>query len=80
MESLLSGIPGVMVYLDDILITGRTKAEHLATIDKVLQKLCDAGLHLRKNKCVFLVPLVFYLGHQIDAQGLHPVIDKVKAL
>ena len=80
MEGLLGGIPGVVVYLDDILITGRTKTEHLATLDTVLQKLRDAGLRLRKDKCVFMTSSVEYLGHQIDAQGLHPIKDKVKAL
>ena len=80
MESLLSGIPGVVVYLDDILVTGPTEEEHLATLDKVLQRLSEAGLRLRKEKCVFLAPSVVYLGHRLDAQGLHPVAEKVKAL
>jgi len=79
MESLLQGISGVVVYLDDILITGRTVQEHLATLEEVLQRMETAGLRL-KSKCKFLVPSVTYLGHQIDAQGLHPVSDKVKAI
>ena len=29
------------------------------------------GLRVRKDKCVFMVPSVMNLGHQIDAQGLH---------
>ena len=29
METLLKGIKGVVVYLDDILVTGTTEAEHL---------------------------------------------------
>ena len=80
MECLLKGIPGVIVYLDDILITGSSTEEHLATLDKVFQKLQDAGLKLKRNKCVFLAPSVTYLGHRIDAQGLHPVEEKVKAV
>ena len=80
MESLLQGISGVVVYLDDILITGRTVQEHLATLEEVLQRMETAGLRLKKSKCKFLVPSVTYLGHQIDAQGLHPVSDKVKAI
>jgi len=66
--------------LDDILITGRTVQEHLATLEEVLQRMETAGLRLKKSKCKFLVPSVTYLGHQIDAQGLHPVSDKVKAI
>jgi len=30
MESLLSGVPNVVVYHDDILVTGPTEEEHLA--------------------------------------------------
>jgi len=37
MESILNGISGVVVYLDDILITGPAEA-HLATLEEVLQR------------------------------------------
>ena len=43
MESLLSSIPGV-VYIDDILITGKTEADHLATLEEVLDRLQNVGL------------------------------------
>ena len=33
MESMLNGIPGVVVYLDDILITGPTEEAHLAALE-----------------------------------------------
>ena len=79
-ESLLSGIPGVVVYLDDILVTGSSEESHLAALELVLQHLSTAGLRLRKDKCVFMAPSVTYLGHQIDAKGLHPISDKVRAL
>lgn len=54
MECLLGSIPGVVVYLDDILITGPFEQEHLDTLEAVLQKLQEAGSKLRKDKCVFL--------------------------
>ena len=44
MESLLQGIDGVVVYLDDILVMGRTDEEHLATLEKVLDRMEQAGL------------------------------------
>lgn len=80
MESVLNGIPGVTVYLDDILVTGPTEEEHLSALEKVLGRMSEAGLRLRRDKCVFLAPSVVYLGHRIDAQGLHPVTEKVKAV
>ena len=80
MESLLQGIPGVVVYIDDILITGATEQEHLQTLEEVLSRLEKAGLHARKCKCRFMVPSVDYLGYRIDKEGLHPLPDKVKAI
>ena len=37
MESLLQGLPGVCIYLDDILVTGISDEEHLHKLSKVLQ-------------------------------------------
>lgn len=43
MESLVAGIPNVAAYLDDILLTGRSDQERLATLNQVLSRL--QGLH-----------------------------------
>lgn len=80
MESLLQGIPKVMVYIDDILITGSTDKEHLETLEKVLSKLKEAGIHLKRDKCFFLQESVVYLGYKIDKNGIHPLTEKVEAV
>lgn len=80
MENMLKDIPRVMVYIDDILITSDTDAEHLQTLDAVLRKLSTAGVRAQKEKCIFMVPSVAYLGHVIDATSLHPLPDKVQAI
>ena len=38
MESLLSGIPGVVMYIDDILVTSKTEEEHLAALEEVTER------------------------------------------
>ena len=65
MESLLQGLPMVCVYIDDIIISGKTPEEHLHNLNEVLQCLEYAGLRLKKEKCLFCRPEVDYLGHTI---------------
>ena len=80
MEILLRGIPQVTVYIDDILITGKTEADHLHTLEKVLEQMVKAGLRAKKHKCKFMVPSVEYLDYVINAHGLCPHPDKVLAI
>ena len=43
-----------MVYLDDILISVKTREEHLLALEEVLHRLERAGLCLQEKKCLFL--------------------------
>ena len=80
MDTLLSDIPGVIVYLDDVLITGKTNEDHMRSLDTVLTRIQEAGLLLKKEKCLFMEKSVTYLGHTIDANGLHLMTEKVEAI
>ena len=80
MENLLQGINGVCVYFDDILVTGSPSEDHLQNLDKVLTKIDEAGLRLKRSKCSFMMSKIEYLGHVIDEHGIHPTEDKVKAI
>ena len=75
MESLLHGLPLVCVYIDDIVVSGKTSEEHLHNLNKVLQRLELAALHLKK-KCSFCLPEVDYLGTTISAKGYHPKFEQ----
>ena len=69
MENLLQGIDGVVVYLDDILVMGKSQDQHLERLEEVLKRLAEAGLQLKGDKCQFMVPSVQYLGVVIDAEA-----------
>lgn len=48
-EGLLKGILHVVIFLDDILLTGKNNKEHPQTLDTELQRLQDAGLGLKRT-------------------------------
>jgi hypothetical protein len=79
-EQVLQRVPGVQVYFDDILVTGKNDEEHMKTLEIVLQRLEKFGLRIRADKCKFLQPSVEYLGHVIDKHGLHKADAKVNAI
>ncbi|XP_077543910.1 uncharacterized protein LOC144156018 [Haemaphysalis longicornis] len=60
------------------------RASSEAQIDKyvedVLERLAQANLRLCKSKCQFGVAEVKFLGHKIDAAGIHTSDDKVEAI
>nr|XP_037284129.1 uncharacterized protein K02A2.6-like [Rhipicephalus microplus] len=80
MNELLKGLPGVVCYLDDVLITGASHTECLARVEAVLQVFRDHGVKVRKEKCKFFLNSVKYLGHIIDENGVHPCVEKVEAI
>ena len=74
------GIPGVVIYIDDIIVTAPNKKLHLERVREVLKRLNDAGLKLNFSKCKFLQHEVIYLGYRIDKEGIHPIKRKIEAV
>ncbi|KAL7887807.1 hypothetical protein AOLI_G00055280 [Acnodon oligacanthus] len=80
MDQVLQCLPNVHCYLDDILITGQDRVQHLKNLDAVLGLLEEFGLRVEKEKCEFFKDSLEYLGHTIDAHGLHKSPEKVRAI
>ena len=68
------------MYIDNVLITGSDEKSHLPALEEVLKCMEEAGLRLNVNKCLFMASQVTFLGYKIDAEGLHPLPDKVRAV
>ena len=74
MDLILAGLQwsACLVYLDDIIIMGKSFEEHLGNLGAVLERLQKAGLKLKPDKCAFLQKRVLYLGHIVSDQGITP--------
>ena len=80
MDEVLKGLTGVACYLDDILVTGRSREEHKANLEAVMQRLQERGLRLRREKCELFREKIVYLGHEISKDGLRPTGERVKGI
>ena len=72
--------PSAFSYLDEIVISTKTIAEHMDALRKVFQKLYEAELRLNPEKCQFFRSELRYLGHIVNENGLHTNPDKVNAI
>ena len=80
MDMILQGVPNCVCKQDDILIGGVSWQENIKILSEVLERLHQYNLHLKMAKCEFLKREVVYLGMKIDAEGLHPVDEKVDTI
>ncbi|CAH8528184.1 unnamed protein product [Schistosoma rodhaini] len=80
MDTILSGIPGVATYLDDILIVATTSEQLRERTTAVLQRVSDNGFRLRPEKCQLFLKSVKYLGFIFDAAGRRPDPENIRAI
>ncbi len=80
LADVLQGLPGVLHYVDDILIYAATQAEHDRRLQAVLTRLKAAGFGLSEAKCTFCKSLVVFLGHQVSSDKIRPDPAKVAVL
>ena len=80
MNSVLQGIPHVICYIDDILVTGSSDEDHYRNLARVFERLQQHGFRLKQDKCAFMQDSVEYLGHRFDAEGLHALPGKIEAI
>ena len=72
-KSWQAGIHAVVcfLYLDDLIVTGRTEEEFLINMGKSFQRLREKGITLNPEKCVLGAGKVEYVGHTLNSTGLH---------
>ncbi|UYV81477.1 K02A2.6-like, partial [Cordylochernes scorpioides] len=80
MDRVLSGIGGVICYIDDVLIATASIEEHLALLKTIFARLAKYNIKLKKEKCLFLQKEIEYLGHLVTGEGIRPLDHKVQAI
>ena len=80
MSFILSGLEGVVCMVDNILVSGSTQEQHDQQLEKVLDKISQTGVTLNADKCVLSQPSVRFLGQVVDATGINPDPEKVRAV
>ena len=65
------------VYLDDIIVFGKTNTEFIDRLRQVFGRLRKHKITLNPKKCIFGVPSVEYVGHTIDSTGLSFSREKI---
>ena len=82
MELALQGLQWsiCLIYLDDVIIYSKTFDEHILRLGLVLQRIREAGLKLKPNKCQFLQSKVTFLGHVVSSAGVEPNPDNLKKI
>lgn len=72
MELVLRGLQWVtlLIYLDDVIITGKTFKEHLNNLGEVLSRFRKFGLKLKPTKCSLYREEVLFLGHVVGKDGV----------
>ena len=74
MELALANLQWVtcLIYIDDIIVFGKSFEEHMHRVEEVLARLETAGLKLRAEKCQVLQREVVFQGHVVSGEGVKP--------
>ncbi|KAI3823046.1 hypothetical protein L1987_04472 [Smallanthus sonchifolius] len=70
----------VIVFIDDILIYSKTKAEHEQHLRLILELLKKEQLYAKFSKCEFWLKEVQFLGHIVNDKGIHVDPAKIEAV
>ena len=73
METVLQGLNGVFIDLDDLLVWGEDHKQHRERVEALLQHLHKNNLAIAKAKCRFAKSSLSFLGYVVDKDGVKPM-------
>ena len=70
----------VEVYVDDMIVKSRDRADHWAALERFFQRIRCFRLRLNLKKCTFGVTSRKLLGYMISERGIEVDPDKIRAI
>ena len=80
MRIILSNLPNVDSFVDDMWIFTETWKDHVTSLRQVLDRLRSAKLTAKPSKCMIGYGSIECLGHNIVGQTVRPQEDKIQAI
>ncbi|XP_043191558.1 uncharacterized protein K02A2.6-like [Amphibalanus amphitrite] len=80
LDDVLKDVPGCGHYMDDILVSGKTRGQHDERLRQVLTRLRDARVTINMEKSVFAKEEVDFCGHHLSSAGITPRTATVEAM
>lgn len=79
-ETLVAGLVGVIVYLDDVIVYGRSCEEHDRNLAALHKRFSEYDVLLNVNKCVYNAESLEVLGHELSTKGIRPTESRIAAI
>ena len=73
-------IQGALNISDDVIVFGKTQADHDLALQAVFQRFSEINLTLHKKKCEFNRSSITFFGFVFSGSGISPDPSKVDAI
>ena len=80
MRYVLQGLDNVVSFFDDICVFSETFEEHLNSLDKVFNRLSEAGLTVKPAKLEIGFETISFLGHMVGKGIITPEKSKIEKI
>ncbi len=80
MTTILAGIPGVAIFLDDIVVHAADIQTHNGHLNRVASALMEHNLTLNAEKCTFTTSAIDFVGFCLTPRGIAPLQSNIEAI
>ena len=80
MDQVTRGLNFCFAYVDNVLVASSSFEEHKTHMHGLMRRFAHYGVVLNKDKCVFGVSEITFLGHLVTQEGIKPHPQKVEAI